>query len=216
MIPEAMWPATALTLSCILGLLIAEKRESQQLKWIFKPLAALGFVAAALSLNAQAHGYGQAVIVALVLSLIGDVCLIPNAVGRWFLLGLSAFLLGHLGFAIAFIIRGVDPVWIGLATVPAVGLGVVIYRWLAPDVSAQMKRPVQAYVGVITMMLILAIGTSAVDGHWLITLAATGFWLSDISVANGRFKNAGFVNRLWGIPLYFVAQLVFAATTVGP
>ena len=77
-------------------------------------------------------------------------------------------------------------------------------------------RSPYTHVGVITMMLILAIGTSAVDGHWLIAVAATGFWLSDISVANGRFKNAGFLNRLWGIPLYFVAQLVFAATTIGP
>jgi hypothetical protein len=71
-------------------------------------------------------------------------------------------------------------------------------------------------MAIITVMLILAIGTSAKDGHWLITIAAMGFWLSDISVANGRFKNAGFLNRLWGIPLYFVAQLLFAATTVGP
>ena len=105
MIPEEMWPSAAVTIGSVVGLLVAEKQESQALKWAFKPLAALGFVAAALSLGAHFHAYGQAVIAALVLSLIGDICLIPKQVGRWFLFGLIAFLLGHLGFAIAFLIR---------------------------------------------------------------------------------------------------------------
>ena len=39
------------------------------------------------------------------------------------------------------------------------------------------------------------------------------FWMSDISVARARFKSAGFGNRLWGLPLYYAAQLVFALTT---
>ena len=216
MIPKEMWPSAAVTIGSVLGLLVAEKQERQALKWAFKPLAALGFVAAAFSLDAQSHAYGQAVIGALVLSLVGDICLIPNQVGRWFLFGLIAFLLGHLGFAVAFLVRGVDPLWVGGSAIPAIGVGYLIYRWLSPNVSTEMIKPVQAYVGVITIMLILAIGTSATDGHWLIAIAATGFWLSDISVANGRFKNAGYLNRLWGIPLYFVAQLLFAATTAGP
>ena len=45
--------------------------------------------------------------------------------------------------------------------------------------------------------------------------------LNDLSVFRGfkvmidqvdRFTGAGFGNRLWGLPLYYAAQLVFAAT----
>ena len=40
--------------------------------------------------------------------------------------------------------------------------------------------------------------------------AAVAFYLSDVSVARDRFVAPGFGNRIWGLPLYYAAQLLFA------
>ena len=46
----------------------------------------------------------------------------------------------------------------------------------------------------------------------LILGGALAFYLSDLSVARDRFIREAFVNRLWGLPLYYGAQLLLAAT----
>ena len=38
-------------------------------------------------------------------------------------------------------------------------------------------------------------------------MGAIGFYLSDLSVARDRFVVSAFVNRLWGLPLYYAAQV---------
>ena len=43
-------------------------------------------------------------------------------------------------------------------------------------------------------------------------VGALCFWCSDLSVAQARFKNAGLFNRIWGLPLYYIAQILFALT----
>jgi len=207
------WAAAMVTGVAVMGLLWAEYRRSQGGKWLFKPVAAASFVYAALALGAHTHSYGQWVVVALILSLIGDILLIPAAVGGAFLAGLGAFLLGHLGFVIAFLVRGVDWTWTWVCGVFFSLVGVGVYRWLAPDVSRAMKAPVIAYIFVITMMIATSIGTAIHHTSGVIPVAATLFWLSDISVARGRFKDSGFTNRLWGIPFYFGAQIIFAYAT---
>ena len=211
-IPAPMWLPTALTVFSIVGLLVAELRNSQRLKWVFKPLAALGFLWAAYAADALDTSYGQTVFVALALCAIGDICLIPKQVGRWFLIGLASFLLGHVAYAVAFIARGVETAWLWSSMVPLGVIALAVYRWLSSDVEDRMRTAVQAYIIVISAMVALAISTSAVDSAWLIAVGATMFWLSDISVACDRFKGAGIGNRAWGIPMYFCAQLVFALT----
>jgi hypothetical protein len=36
------------------------------------------------------------------------------------------------------------------------------------------------------------------------------FTASDIAIVRNRFVAPGFVNRLWGLPLYYAAQLIIA------
>ena len=81
-----------------------------------------------------------------------------------------------------------------------------ILRWLRPHLSASMRRPVTAYVAVISAMLALPAG---------VPLGAFAFYLSDLSVARDRFVAAGFVNRVWGLPLYYFAQLCLASSAGG-
>ena len=84
--------------------------------------------------------------------------------------------------------------------------------WLRPYVPAAMRRPVDAYVLVITVMVALSLGCVAAGGTRWIAVGTILFWLSDLTVARDRFIRHELRNRLWGLPLYYGAQLVLACT----
>jgi len=172
-----------------------------------KPLASICFVGAGLEVGLLSEPYGLAIFVALVLSFAGDVLLIPKDSKACFLGGLGAFLLAHVAFAVAFILTGaMQWQWTAWVSLPFCLLAWATARWLLPSVSASMKKPVVAYILVITAMVILA---WSCDAGFLAPAAATLFFLSDISVAIDRFRGGGFLNRLWGLPAYYAAQLLF-------
>ncbi len=179
------------------------------LEWIFKPAAAGCFLGLALTAGALESPYGRVLFAGLVLAAGGDVLLIPKS-KRAFLAGLVSFLLGHVGYAIAFFVRGVDATWTLASAGALVLLAVPVLRWLWPSVEGKMRGPVAAYVVVITAMVALAAGTFGAHGDLRVLGGALAFYLSDLAVARERFVAPGFVNRLWGLPLYFGAQLVLA------
>ena len=201
----------ALTIVALAALLASEYADSRAGKWVFKPLASTGFLVAAWGAGALDSGYGRWIFLGLVLSFGGDVLLIPKASAS-FLAGLVSFLLGHVAYAVAFAARGLDPVWVVAAAVPAAVAVWAVLRWLMPHVESKMKGPVYAYVGVITAMVLFAAGTVGAAGRPLILLGALSFYVSDLAVARERFVSHTFWNRAWGLPLYYGAQLVLAAT----
>lgn len=195
-------------------LLIAQRARRRDLAWIFKPLAAACFVAVGALAGALETAWGTVLFAGLLLAALGDVLLIPKD-KRAFLAGLFAFLLGHVAYAIAFGMRGLDLHWT-LGTALALALvAAPVLRWLWPHVSRKMRGPVVAYVIVITAMVALAAGTHAALGDARILLGALGFYLSDLAVARERFVKSSFMNRAWGQPLYFGAQLLLAWTPGG-
>lgn len=179
--------------------------------WIAKPLASSGFVAASIASGALGSSYGRGVLFALLLCWLGDVLLIPQMRAA-FLAGLVSFLLGHLAFGFAFAQRGLARGPAALALVAALAAGLVFLRYCEPHVPAALRTPVRVYVAAISLMLACAAGTSAEAGGSAILLGALMFWLSDLAVARDRFIAPGAWNRLWGLPLYYGAQLVFAST----
>jgi uncharacterized membrane protein YhhN len=202
----------AATLVAVIGLLIAEYRGSRTGVWIAKPLASTGFIAVALAAGALETPYGVAVTVALVLCWVGDVFLIPKGAGTLFLVGLVSFLLGHVGFMLAFALREPDPLWMAAAALLVLPPARAVLNWLRPHVSARMRAPVVAYVIVISLMLVTAAGAAAATGHSAIAVGALCFYLSDLHVARHRFVSASFWNKSWGLPLYYGAQLILAST----
>ena len=204
----------ALTTACTAGLMAAEWRGSQAGKWATKPLAAPGFVIAALGAGALDSTYGQVVLAGLVLSLVGDLLLIPKS-AKTFLGGLVAFLLGHVAFVVAFVVRDPDMTRL-LVALPLVLLSSgLALRWLAPHVEKSMRGPVAAYVLVISAMVACAVGASGRGGGVVGLVGALMFYASDLAVARDRFVAHAFVNRAWGLPLYFGGQLVIAASVAG-
>lgn len=207
--------ALVLAIACGLGvaaLVLAEWRHSSPGRWIAKPLASTAFVGVALAVGAPESPYGRAVLAGLALSLVGDVLLVPRA-ELAFRAGLFSFLLAHVAYAAAFVGRGVA---LDAALAAAAGLAVVavfVGRWLWPHVPARLRPPVVAYILAISAMVALAVGTVAARGRPAILAGALAFFLSDLAVARDRFVAQGFSNRLWGLPLYYGAQLVLAWTT---
>jgi uncharacterized membrane protein YhhN len=192
-------------------LLLAEWRESRAGIWVAKPLASLGFLGAAAAAGALDTAYGRWVLAALLLCFAGDVLLIPTASAS-FLAGLLSFLLGHLAFAGAFVVRGTAWPWVAAAALAVAPAATLALRWLRPHVEAGMQAPVLAYVVVISAMVLLAAGTVGADPQPTILVGAAAFYASDLAVARQRFVARTFWNKSWGLPLYYGAQLLLAST----
>ncbi|MDQ1309137.1 MAG: hypothetical protein QG586_1782 [Pseudomonadota bacterium] len=196
----------------VAGLLVAEYRRSRAGLWLAKPIASLAFIWAGLAAGALDSGYGQLVLLGLVLCLVGDVLLIPLERPAVFRAGVFAFLAGHVAYSAAFLTRPLDPLGLAAGTVLlAVVVGAVL-RWIGPTLPAGMVWPVRVYMIVIGLMSALACGVTAAGGPWAVAVGALAFTASDVSVARDRFVRHEFVNRAWGLPLYYAAQLAIATT----
>ncbi|HEX6900788.1 MAG TPA: lysoplasmalogenase [Thermoanaerobaculia bacterium] len=206
-----MLPWILLTAVALIGLLVAERFRYPWGVYLCKPVASAGFVGAAVAAGALDSSYGRTILAALVLSWLGDAFLM-SARSALFLAGLGSFLLAHVAFGAAFAIRGQAAVWtagaLALLAVPAL----IVARWLRPHLPADMRVPVHVYIVVITCMLALAAGAVAAGAPWIVLLGALTFYLSDLSVANDRFVRESFLNKLWGLPLYYFAQICLAAS----
>ena len=196
----------------VVGLLLAERRQSRNGLWLTKPVASAAFIWLGLESGALDSTYGQLVLAGLVLCMLGDVLLIPLGRPGIFRAGLFAFLLGHVAYSAAFLTRPLAAV--GLVA-GGLGLAAFIYlvlRWLGQSVPADMVLPVRAYMLVIGAMSALACAVTAAGGPWQAAVGALAFTASDVSVARDRFVRHEFANRAWGLPLYYGAQLLIAAT----
>ena len=176
-------------------------------------MAAATGVIVALAIGAHWSAYAVLVLVALLLSWVGDLALSYSG-RRPFVVGLVSFALAHVMYTAAFIARGglSGTLLIGTAIVMVV-FSAVVLRWLAPHRPAELAAPLAAYVAIIGVMVAFAFATLGSDPLVLIPVAALAFTASDLFVARQRFVTPSPTNRLIGLPLYFAAQLMFALST---
>lgn len=206
-----MIPWIVLTAVALAGLLAAERIGSTRGVYLCKPLASTGFLGAALAAGALESVYGRVILAALVLSWLGDFFLISEQPGS-FVAGLVSFLLAHVALGAAFVTRGPSWLWT-LAALAVLALpAALISRWLRPHLPPSLRVPVYLYMVVITAMLALAAGDMAGGSPGIALAGAFAFYLSDLSVARDRFVRESFANKLWGLPLYYAAQLCLAAS----
>ena len=205
----------AAVLVCALSsaaLLVAESRGSRSGVWVFKPLAAAAFIAAAVAADATATTYGAWILTGLVLSMGGDVALIPKESPAAFLAGISSFLLGHVAYAVAFASVGVSVPAAAVTAVVMTAFSVAVLRWLLTHLEGPFRIAVPVYTAVIGTMVVLAVGMSVAGGWTLPAVGAVLFAVSDVSVARDRFVEETTTNKYWGLPMYFGGQLVLAAS----
>lgn len=200
---------------CALGVILSlagERRSNLILAATGKLLAATSYVAAAWSLGAAGTDYGRVLLAGMAFCWMGDLFLVSNRSPGLFLMGLSSFLLGHVVYISAFAVYGVSGTAILLSGLVMAVFAWQILRWLKPFLDDRMRRPVWLYVTAISLMMAFAVGAYASGGNLAIPAGALLFLLSDLAVARDRFVTRGFINRAWGLPLYFGAQMILASS----
>jgi uncharacterized membrane protein YhhN len=219
-------PLMYLTLVLLIRAEERSPRDLQQIK-ILKPLCTLLVILiCALSLTRPAGSYDELytflILAGLVLSLVGDVLLIPQDNPKAFLGGLVAFLSAHVMYIIAFIYLQfgvIDAVNVPAEIVTAILLvivGALIYRYLSPGLG-EMRIPVIAYVVIISLMVDRAVAISIVHPGpavqpVLIVAGASLFYISDAILAANKFRMGGQMPhyRMWNLSTYYSGQLLIA------
>jgi uncharacterized membrane protein YhhN len=174
-----------------------------------KLIASTSFVALAISSGAARSLFGRILLAGLALSWIGDMLLLGRTQAL-FLSGLCAFLLAHVAYITAFVVRGINRRWALAAAIPVMLISVLVSIWLSPHIPDSMQLPVWLYTAVISGMVIGAIGARGAGAVLAIPLGALLFYFSDLSVAAGQFVRPAFPNFVWGLPFYYSGQLLLA------
>lgn len=175
----------AAALSALLAIAADWQERRRAAFYLLKPLTTI--LIAAMALCAEPGDYRTLVLAGLLLSLSGDICLM-FAGNRWFIGGLSSFLIAH-GLFIAALLSGVDayalPVW----TWGVVLVGAGFFGWLLPKAGA-LRLPVLVYGCILmAMAAAAALRWSAMhDARAAVALAgALLFLLSDGALAVRKF-----------------------------
>lgn len=210
--PEGVTGAIWICALSTLGLLFAEWKAWRAGRVLFKMVAASAFVAAGLASGVLSALPGRLLFAGLLLCWFGDLLLLSPGLSKRFVLGIGAFLLGHVAYSAFFFLSGVS--WAGLLSggLSVSGLAALAAIWLRPHLPNDLATPVLAYLGVISLMVTAAFGAAMAGAPWLSFIGALGFAASDLSVARDRFVAPGFVNGAWGLPLYFGSQMLMATS----
>lgn len=178
----------AAAISALLAIALEWQEKRHPAFYVLKPLTTL--IITAIAFLAPESDYRTLVIVALLLSMIGDVCLMFDG-DAFFMGGLGSFLIAHFIFVGAYLAgmdRVVPPLWAGLFLIYGIGF----FAWLLPKTGA-LKIPVFIYGAALMGMAMTA------SARWvnlqdtpalLALLGAAIFVVSDSALAVRKFSGA--------------------------
>ena len=197
----------------LLGLLYYEKKEDRKPLLIVKSVLSLLFVITALLQLHPVPDYYHYLFAGLIFCLIGDVCLaLPQK--KAFMVGLVAFLVGHVLYTVGFSALTQIYDWISGWLFIIFCMSALTFLWLRPHLKS-MLVPVLLYILVITVMVSGAWGvfwksSFQISGRIFILLGSLCFYVSDVFVARNKFIKEEYRNRLLGLPLYYTGQFLLA------
>jgi uncharacterized membrane protein YhhN len=184
----------------------AVARERRAVEMWAKPLTMALLVGVAATAGDPEADVRAWLVAGALLGLVGDVALLGDGEAA-FMVGLGAFALGHLAYAIAAVLVGFDAAWAFVgATFMAFALG---FRFATRTVPGARRRggsvlagAVGFYACVITAMVVTAWGTTAV----LAGIGAMAFAVSDWVLGHERFVGPLPGGRMSVIVPYHVGQ----------
>ncbi len=195
-----------LTLAVAAGDWAAVAVGNKPLEYVCKPLTMVVLIAATVALEPASTSARACFVVALVLSLAGDVFLmLPDE--RLFVFGLGSFLAGHVAYIVGLWFAGVSfgafLVGLAIVVVAVATLGLRIVRGVRQGDHPELAGPVTAYLVVISAMVASAVGR--VNGFAIV--GAGLFYASDAMIAWTRFIE----DKPWGrvaiIVTYHLGQI---------
>ena len=172
-----------------------------------KTTASIAFVILGAVRWSDGDVVGGCLVAGLAFCALGDVLLLGK---RTFDVGLLAFLLGHVWYAAGFHFALPVGGWSFLILGPLLAVGGGAARWLWSHLGRR-RFPVLAYILVISVMVWGGISAFLAGAlPWPAAAGAILFYLSDLAVARQRFVHESFINRVLGLPLYYLGQLLLA------
>ena len=179
------WAALAVAAVFGVGNWVAVASGRKWLEYVCKPATMVALIVVALALEPVIEGRRAWFVLALVLSLAGDVFLmLPRDL---FLAGLVSFLAGHLAYVVG--LRAGESsatavvVSAAVVVVVAAVVGARIVAAVRRGPHAELTAPVVAYMAVISAMVACALAT----GNVLAAAGASLFFASDALIAWNRF-----------------------------
>jgi len=178
-------PLVVVAAVAAVGNWLAVARGNTRLEYVCKPLTLAALIGAALLLDPDDGAVRAWFVVALVLSLAGDVFLmLPRDL---FVPGLASFLLAHLAYIAGLAVDGTEAGWLIAGAVVVGVVAVVVGRRILGAVrrgdEPELLPPVAVYILVISAMVVTALGTA----EPLAIAGAALFYLSDALIAWNRF-----------------------------
>lgn len=197
--PTASWALLVVAGVAAVADWVAVVRRPSAVEQVAKPLVLVALIGVAVTLDPEHDAQRAWFVVALVLSLAGDVFLLPKP--DLFVPGLASFLLGHVAYAVGFADAGGDA---------NAGLGVlVVLAFVGTRVMRAVGRterallgPVAAYIAVIGAMVAFAI----THGDPVGIGGAILFAVSDSILAINRFEHERRRGPLAVMVTYHLAQ----------
>ena len=190
------------------------------LNFAFKPIATLCVIAWAALGRGDDALVRRWIILGLVFSLAGDVALLWPVQG--FLVGLVAFLLGHVSYLVGLTRRVKfmsNPVAFGVWAIVAAS----VLAGLWAGVPGELRAPVLVYVCALGAMAAqastvwLARRGQADGAHWrVVAIGGALFVLSDAILATDKFVGGIPMPTLWNLSIYWLAQWLIARAAVNP
>ncbi len=194
------------------GILLGDRLGLGLPRMAFIAAASASFVLIAL----LGGGLRSATSVLMVLGLVG--CFMGDVLGPGsFIAGVAAFLVAHLFFIAAYVLRRGDP-RLGLKVFLLFALlSVAVMAGLYGRGEGAERAIVVAYAFVISVMVGAAASAMRLPGGRFVFAAAVVFYVSDIAVGYWKFVAGDFPYAVICYPLYYTActMLAFGVGTVG-
>jgi uncharacterized membrane protein YhhN len=181
----AAWVGLDVAAAFAIGNWTAVARGSKSLEYLCKPATMVALLVVALAVEPEIDGRRTWFVVALALSLAGDVFLmLPRDL---FVPGLVAFLLGHIAYVVGLRVEGAGATAMLVSAVVVVVVATVVGTRIVGAVrrgsQSELTGPVVAYMAVISTMVTCALAT----GNAFAAAGAGLFFASDALIAWNRF-----------------------------
>lgn len=208
--------------AALAGTVVALSTNNHVLEYICKP-AMLAILSSWFFFNSRRYGdrFTLMIQAGLFFSLLGDVALMFQHMDEfYFLIGLGAFLIAQLCYAIAFLrniteVGGTEGLVVGGTIAVGLALFALVFSWiLLPRLDEGLSIPVLCYVITITCMGMLAAfryTRTFLRSFWMVMSGALLFIISDSVLATNRFLEPFDTAPVIIIVTYGAAQFLIAA-----
>ncbi|TXT60691.1 MAG: putative membrane protein [Promethearchaeota archaeon] len=154
-------------------------------------------------------------VIALIFGTLGDISLMIGREGKWFMMGLGSFLIGHIFYIITYLLlSGTSllqfPVWGWLFLIPLIAITLLLYMRIK-DKMGDLQVPTIVYIVVIFMMsffAMLLLSIFEIFDFTLVYLGAILFIISDGIIAIAKFDVDIPKERVYIMITYVLAQLL--------